>query len=407
MLPLALVALIAPLAPAPPPAPAEPPRTRLIGSVAIAADATDLSGLSSTLPGGIPHNRLASMGSGLARVANTDRYIMVADRGPADGAEPYRCRFHEFEITIDAAPGASEPVALRLVSTTLLTDTDGTPLIGSAAAIEGTPAGASGRRFDPEAVRLLPGGDRLLIADEYAPSLSIFERATGKRLSTLDVPAAWRVQQPMADPVAESAANTPPAGPGGRVPNNGFEGLDLSPDGGHAWALLQGPLLQDGGKAGRVCRVLRAPLGPGASAAQFGVPLARPGLNFNEILCIDGERFLAIERDGRDGGAAEFKRISLIDLRRCTDTGRFATFPRGDVPSGVRIARNRTLIDLLDPAFMLAGPGFPAKVEGLCWGRTLATGERVLLITTDNDFRSDQPSWVWAFAVPEALLAAE
>ncbi len=65
----------------------------------------------------------------------------------------------------------------------------------------------------------------------------------------------------------------------------------------------------------------------------------------------------------------------------------------------------RLRIDLLDPSFMLAGPAFPAKVEGLCWGPTLASGARVLLVSTDNGFKDDEPGWVRAFEVPAAALA--
>ena len=396
------------------------PALRLIGAASIAADATDLSGLTDTLPDAVPHNRLASMGSGLARVDDTNRYLMVADRGPRDGAVPFHCRFHEFELTLDASAEAREPLRLRLISTTLLSDQDGAPLIGSASAINTpttpNPAHPPGRRFDPESIRVLPDGQGILIADEYGPSLSLFDRASGKRIGTLPVPESWTVATPRADAKEELAANTPLAAPrgasnprGGRVPNNGFESLDLSPDGTHAYALLQGPLIQDGGKAGRVCRLLCVPLAGTArheqAGRQFAYVLDAPGLGTNELLTLDEHRFLVIERDGQGGDLARVKHICLIDTRGADEVSGLAAMPASGLPRGTNPVRKRLLIDLLDGRYGLAGPTFPAKVEGLAWGPALANGSRVLLVSTDNDFRDDQPTWVWAFEVPAAELA--
>jgi hypothetical protein len=74
------------------------------------------------------------------------------------------------------------------------------------------------------------------------------------------------------------------------------------------------------------------------------------------------------------------------------------------LPQGVRAVRKSELCDLLDPRFHLAGPKFPAKIEGLAFGPDLPDGRRLLLVTTDNDLKADVDSWIWAFAIePEAL----
>lgn len=380
---------------------------RLIGAASISATATDLSGLTNTLPSGVPHNRLASMGSGIASTNAPDRYLMVADRGPKDGADPYLCRFHEFEIVIDASPDAREPVGMKLISTTLLASAEG-PLTGSAAAI--APTDAAGERFDPEALRLMPDGHTLIIADEYGPGIGLFARDCGTRLRSLPVPRGFEVAQPHADAKEELAANTPPRGRGGRVPNNGIEGMDLSADGTSVFGLMQGPLMQDDGKQGRICRLVQISTVESESAAaaparQFGYTLEKAGLGTSELLTLDEHRFLVLERDGLGGTDARVKRIYLIDTRGSTDLSRFPAMPGGGLPNGASPVKKRLLIDLLDPAFMLAGPSFPAKVEGLCWGPTLASGSRVLLVTTDNDFKDDEASWVWAFEVPQEALA--
>ena len=47
---------------------------------------------------------------------------------------------------------------------------------------------------------------------------------------------------------------------------------------------------------------------------------------------------------------------------------------------------------------------FPEKVEGVCFGANLNDGRRTLFITTDNDFRADQPSYIFVFALDASEL---
>ncbi len=56
-------------------------------------------------------------------------------------------------------------------------------------------------------------------------------------------------------------------------------------------------------------------------------------------------------------------------------------------------------LDLLDPAFGLAGSNFPEKIEGLAFGPDLADGRHLLLVTSDNDFVATQPTRFFAFAL--------
>ena len=66
--------------------------------------------------------------------------------------------------------------------------------------------------------------------------------------------------------------------------------------------------------------------------------------------------------------------------------------------------RKRVLIDLLDPAFGLAGARFPEKIEGLAFGPNLADGRRLLVVASDNDFDAAEPIRFWFFAVPAPHL---
>jgi hypothetical protein len=40
----------------------------------------------------------------------------------------------------------------------------------------------------------------------------------------------------------------------------------------------------------------------------------------------------------------------------------------------------------------------PEKIEGLALGPALADGRRTLVVTTDNDLKTENPSWFWVFA---------
>ena len=48
----------------------------------------------------------------------------------------------------------------------------------------------------------------------------------------------------------------------------------------------------------------------------------------------------------------------------------------------------------------------PEKIEGLAFGPDLEDGRRLLLVTSDNDFVSQNPSYIYAFAVPRKALEA-
>jgi hypothetical protein len=82
-----------------------------------------------------------------------------------------------------------------------------------------------------------------------------------------------------------------------------------------------------------------------------------------------------------------------------------ASLPPRGLPQGVKPAVKEPLIDLLDPRYGLAGERFPARWRAGV--RSRPSGRRkLLLVTTDNDFSAETPTWVWAFAVDPADLTA-
>jgi hypothetical protein len=374
-----------------------PPRAvadiTFLGSASIPGDAADKSGLTDTLPDGTPHNRLGSLGSGIAYTGRGNRYVLIADRGPKDGAVPYRCRFHVADIVV--RPGKSPAVQFTLVATTLLTTEAGKPLVGAASGFDAKDP-TNWLRFDPEGVRVGPTGT-VFISDEYGPHVWEFGR-DGKLLRRLKVPDKFRVAHPMADGRDELAANT-----NGRVPNRGLEGLAITPDGGKLYAILQSPLLQDGGFAGRNVRLLELPR-EGGPSREYVYPLDSTQYGINEILAINDHEFLVLERDSLPGDKTKFKKLIRIDVRGATDVSGVKFLPKAGLPQTVKPVTKKPFLDLLDPKFGLTGPKLPAKVEGLAFGPDLPDGRHLLLVTTDNDFKKDEPTWVYAFAIDPADL---
>jgi hypothetical protein len=386
----------------------------------IPADATDLSGLTQALPGRdgatIPANRLGGFGSAIDYAGEGFRFVVLPDRGPADGKAEYPCRMHEMELVFplkresDASPGPAQ-VEWTLLRTVLLRDEGNKPLVGLVSAVE--PTESRGTRLDPEGVRLLPGGASVLISDEYGPFVEQHDLASGLRQRRYDLPE--RFAQPQFD--TDPDQDKPTGATRGRDRNRGLEGLALSPDGGIATAIIQSPLLQDkarqdgasGKRLGVNCRMLQIALTPGpdtpGATREFVYPLEDPKLVVSELLAIDDTRFLVLERDGKAGEEALVKRLYMIDTATATDVSGLDALPKGELPDHIAPVRKALWLDMLAPDLGILGPDVPEKWEGLSFGPTLADGRRTIVVISDNDFRSDQPTHVWVFAFQPDDLA--
>lgn len=363
-----------------------------LGSAAVPAGAHDRSGLAGELEDGTPADRCGGFGSAIDWTGEGQRYLALSDRGPKDGATSFRCRWHELEIRV--RPGAPTPVEIELVATTLLSDERGRPFRGSFETLVADEDHAV--RLDPEALRVARDG-KVWVSDEYGPALLEFDR-NGRLQRALAVPDAFHCEHPDAKAKRELAANTR-----GRVPNRGFEGLALgasATDGPQRlFALLQGALIQDGGATGSVARLLE--IDPrGGATRQFGVPLDDPRDGFNELLALAPGRFLALERDAGKGREQRKRRIVELDLGDAED---LSPRERLDSRTKFRAVGKRVVLDLL--AFARENEALPDKIEGLCFGQDLADGRKLLLVSSDNDFLDDEPSWVWAFALDVRRLS--
>lgn len=366
---------------------------RLLGVATIPADASDQSGLPETLVGGVPQNRLAGF-SGIEYSGHANRYFVLPDRGPLDGAVPFPCRLQEFEIVIEL--NSPTPVRATLVGTNQLKTERGEQLVGSAAAFDSRDPTRS-LRFDPEAVRRF-GENRLIISDEYGPSLSVFDPAHS-RTSQLPVPEKFCVKHLAATPSDELAGNST-----GRQPNAGFEGIAINPSGETLYAMVQRPLIQDSQsgvgdkRIGVNCRVLELNLKTSATR-ELVYRLDNSKTGVSELLAVGPRQLLVIERDSELGDAARSKKIYKVNLSDTTDCSQIASLSADELPNDVRPIQKQLFLDFLEPRWGLAGPNCPEKFEGLAFGPTLPDGRRLLIVTVDNDFKPNAPSLILAFAV--------
>ena len=382
---------------------AAPAPVELIGTGVVPGTAKDGLVLTPALleDGVTPHDQIGGFGSGLAYTGVGTSYLAVPDRGPADGTTSYRDRAYLFDIVV--TPGAAQPVTIALRSATLLSNEEGQPLTGSAAAFDATNSPAS-LRFDPEAVRI-SGGGSFYVSDEYGPFVYEFD-AEGRRLRAIPLPPRFLIAAANALPANE----LPPGNSSGRQANRGMEGLAVSPDGRKLFGLMQNALIQDGAldptnrRVGLNTRLLEVDLKSGQTR-EYVYQLDRANRGLNELVAINDTQFLVVERDGDGGVKAAAKLIYKIDITGATDVSAVPALPTTGLPAGVVPVAKTLLIDMLDPAFGLAGPDFPEKIEGLALGPSLPDGRRLLLVSHDNDFKGDQPSKVYAFAIDPALLA--
>lgn len=393
-----------------------------LGLGEIPGTARDGTGDSSLLEDGVtPKDLAGGFGSGLAHLGG-NTYVAVPDRGPADGTTRYQDRLYTLRINV-AKVGASYVVKPSLVDAALLTQTlavKGAPAIrhftGANTAYDNTGAAVQARvpnsgslRFDPEGVRVSQCGTSVFISDEYGPYLYEFNRRTGRLIRNLPVPNKFLVDNP-----SNNAGNSELLqNVAGRQSNRGMEGLAISPDGAKLYGIMQSPLLQDGALTGTSrdgynVRILETDVATGAHK-EYLYQLSDKGNGISEIVAVNGHELLVLERDGKKGSAAVFKKIFKIDLTGATDIRAKPQLPKladaaDPLLAGVQPVSKALFIDMLDPAYGLAGDSFPEKLEGLAFGPDLADGRHLLIVSSDNDFDQANSSKFFAFGIDAADL---
>lgn len=358
-----------------------------VGELRIPGQAADNSGLTGTLENGVPLNQFG----GISAISwdSENEYYLQPDRGPDDGAVPYPTRFHKAVIEFDH----DGQTRWRLLETHLLTKDSGQPLIGAGRALK--KGDEHPGRLDPEGLRLIRREGRdsaLAISDEYGPRVDLYD-LTGRRTRKLKVPSKFEIEHPSGNAAEEAQKNDK-----GRQPNAGFEALGVSPDGQTLYTMNQRPLIQDGAVdkgrfTGQLNRILRIEV-ESEETAEFVYPLETPDSVVCELLMIDSHRALALERDSLAGPLAKQKAIYLIDLHGASDVSDVKSLPAStaQLPTGIHAVSKRLFVNLLEPNLGIAGDSTPAKFEGLTFGPDLPDGRRTLIVSVDNDFRSENPT---------------
>ncbi len=402
---------------------------------------SDFAGVTEALENGLPQNVLGGVGSGLAYAGGTT-FLAVPDRGPNatpipngslnDNTTSFISRVESLDLALTPAASGSLPFTLTpaLEATTLLFSA--TPLtygntvgLPSAVPVENTAdhfyfSGRSDNfgpglstnpdfaRLDPECIRVSRDGNTMFIADEYGPYVYQFDRATGRRVRSYQLPEHFAISHLSPVGAVEIATNIV-----GRVTNKGVEGLAITPDGSMLVALVQSPLLQDGGDGGRANRIVTIDVATGATHEYvYDNQIGTKAFNSSEIIAFNDHQFLIDTRDGKglgDGSVAVIKQLWAVDIAGAQDVSTLSG-------AAVLLTKAVPKVRFLDIVAVLNANGIvstqiPAKIEGLAFGPDVLVGgvtTHTLFVGNDNDFIPDVagPNRWFVFGFTDADLAA-
>ena len=388
----------------------------LVGTAEIPPDTLDKNG-----------ETLGAFFSGMSWDPGSQTLFGLADRGPLNGEVDYRPRVQLFQFAIDMTGTNFHNIALTNKATVLLHDDAGKVFSGADANDANWtnfPRVVNGpRALDSEGIVRAPDGT-FYVSEEYGPFIYQFD-AGFKMLRSIMPPAHILPKSGAAGnlKINYTAAREPESG---REKNHGFEGVGLSPDGKTLFALLQSPCVQDSTRAGKLDKASRntrlltwdvsSPTEPkltGEYAYQLDLlPSGKRAASQSEILVINAESFLVLERDDRGLGTGKEKeicRIYLASLPGATNLqsipgqpySREAGDPKGipltgtKLPADIRPISKTLFVDILNRDELLkAGypdlERFPGKWEGLSIIEQpmLPPRQYLLLVGVDNDFKT-------------------
>lgn len=331
--------------------------------------------------------------SGIDRAADGSYWAIADDRGGERGTP----RFYNLSLDYDAA-GFN---GVTINSQTYMQRPDGTTFPSNA------------RTVDPEGIRVAPNGNlywssegnwNANAASRYQPFVREMT-TSGVFVREFATPAMYNY--------VDNATT------GGRN-NKLFEALTVTPDG-TIYTANEDALVQDGPitsvSNGSVVRLTALDPVSGAAGAQYAYELppipvdAVPGAPFGpdnglpELLAISDTQFIAIER-AFAFGVGNTIRLTLAEITaETTDVSSLASLAGVDYTP-----MRRTL--LLEMPITYEGITLD-NIEGVSWGKTLANGNRTLVLVADNNFSATQSTQFIALEiapVPEpeqyALLLA-
>ncbi|GLW05696.1 3-phytase [Microtetraspora sp. NBRC 13810] len=318
--------------------------------------------------------------SGIDRDPRTGTWYFISD----DRWRYNPARFYTGRLDIDPASGAFTGV--RLTGVTTLKRPDGSPYPAY-----GEPESADPEtiRFDRRTGRLLWAheGDRPSASNPGIPVSQLFVRWT-------DDQGRHRGELPLPKNLTMTGTEAGPRR------NFGFEGLTFAPR--TIAAVVEGPRHEDGepptvergaparitvwSRSGRLQAQYAYPIDP-LPAAPIP-PTGHTDSGVSEILAIDDDRYLALERSWIEGVNYRVK-LYEIDLRGATDV-----LSRDSLATGrpYRPVTKRLVMDLGDVRPPVQ------NLESIAWGPRLASGECSLVIGSDDNFDEREATQFLAFA---------
>ena len=297
--------------------------------------------------------------SGIDYDVATGNYIAISD----DRAQNGPARF--YELSIDLADGSLSDGDIEFLSMTEMLDRDGDSFLPAS--------------VDPEAIRI-KGFPKLLYwtseGDANAgvgPFVRIMT-AQGDHVDEFQIPEKYF-----------------PTGDQGIRNNLAFESLTFSANGKHLYTATEGALVQDGPTAttenGSPVRILKLNGRTGEPMKEMiyltdpVVDEPNPAGSFStnglvELMAVDHETFVAVERSFSVGagnnirlyltwgqGASNVKNVTSIEEKR-----------------RLKVMKKHLLLDLADMGIN------PDNIEGITFGPDLPSGEKTLILVSDNNF---------------------
>ena len=375
-------------------------KTFIAAAIALTAGSTQAADFSlrvigaTSLPTGTQFQGVEFGGiSGLDRAADGSYWAISDDRGGERGTP----RFYNLSLDYDA----SGFHGVTINSQTYMQRADGSTFPSSA------------RTVDPEGIRVAPNGNLYWSSEgNWSTNPSALYQPFVREMTTAGV-----FVREFSTPAIYNYVDN--ASTGGRN-NKLFEALTVAPDG-TVYVANEDALAQDGSlttvSSGSVVRVTALDAATGAARGQYAYELppipvdAVPGAPFGpdnglpELLAISDTQFIAIER-AFAFGVGNTIRLTLAEITAdTTDVSSFASLTGADYTP-----MRRTL--LLEMPITFDGITLD-NIEGVSWGKTLANGNRTLVLVADNNFSATQSTQFIAIevsAVPEpetyALLLA-
>lgn len=322
--------------------------------------------------------------SGIDFDPRTGKWVLISD----DRSERQPARFYTADIEV--RPDGVGPV--ELTGTAPLLRRDGKPYPPL--------TGGDGTTVDPEEIRFDPWSAGLWWTSEGdRPEADGSGQMIDPAVRAADRDGSFSTELPLAPNLRMGAD----AGP---RKNEAIEGMAFAADGSLVVSSAEGPLIQDGesptvehGALGRLTAQDRS----GKVVAQHAYPMDRVfaksptgGFSNNGVVSIlpldqrDPFRYLVMERSFVTGVGNSI-RIYEIDARGATDVQNTHSLRGADIQP----VHKKLVADL---------SAFPRlstvdNVEGMTWGPRLPTGERSLVLVSDDNFSPDQTTQVIALAI--------